>query len=538
MKPSHWTPPSGESALIDTSVGDRLREVANEVPERIALIEGLVSPRTRRWTYATLLADTERCARYLLGRFEPGERIAVWANDIPEWVILEYGAALAGLILVTINPSLKAEEARYILAQSRTAGLFLVTQVRGNPLEAHAMAIRSELPELRSVSRLDLLAELIAGAGGDEIILPVVGFDDPVQIQYTSGTTGFPKGVVLRHGGIVNNARSWTERMELPDGIGWLQATPLFHTSGCVMNVLGALDRRAKLVLMPSFDPGLFLELIELEKLWFAGGVPTMLIAAMEHPDSSRRDLSSWRSTVSGGAPVPEALVRRIEDALGIDVMVTYGQTECSPVLTSTGPSDSAEDKGQTVGSPLAHTELRIVDPVSLQTVPLGVSGEVWARGYFTMLGYFEDPEETAQTLLADGWLRTGDVATMDERGYCRIVGRLKDIIIRGGENLFPVEIEDLLYQHPEVAEVAVVGLPDDHWGEVVGAFIRPRDPEVAPTITDLRTYVRAHLSAQKTPTKWYAVDGYPLTGSGKIQKFAIRQRWIRGEFAGLELDP
>lgn len=538
MNISHWVPdPAAPPLLPDATVGGRLREVAAEVPQWIALVEGLATPERRRWTYAELLADAERCAEYLLGHFGPGERVAVWAHNLPEWVVLEYGAALAGVTLVTVNPSLQPTEASYVLGQSRAAGVFVVPQVRGNPLAAHAEAIRAELPELRHVLRLDLLGELMANDGTrSAAALPVVSTDDPVQIQYTSGTTGFPKGVVLRHGGIVNNARLWAERVAIPDGVGWLQATPLFHTTGCVMGVLGALDKRAKLVLMPMFDPGLFLELIELERLWFASGVPTMLIAAMDHPDLSRRDLSSWRSTISGGAPVPEALVRRIEESQGVDFMITYGQTECSPVLTTTLPSDSAEDKGLTIGPPLPHTELRIVDPVSLETVPIGASGELWARGYCTMLGYFEKPEESEQTLREDGWLRTGDLATMDERGYCRIIGRLKDMIIRGGENLFPVEIEEVLYQHPAVAEVAVVGLPDPYWGEVVGAFIRPRDPAVPPTIPDLHSHMRERLSAQKTPTKWYAVDGYPLTGSGKIQKFALRQGWERGRYAGFEL--
>ena len=533
---SHWVPDGSGPPLLDaTTVGARLRAIAATVPERTALVEGGVEDHVRRWTYAELLRDAEACARALLSWFQPGERVAVWAHNLPEWVLLEYGAALAGITLVTVNPSFQPAEVAYVLGQSRAAGVFLVPDVRGNPLASHADAIRSELPELREVLRLDQLVEHLAAATGD-VELPVVHADDPVQIQYTSGTTGFPKGAVLRHGSVINNARLWADRVEIPDGAVWLSPMPLFHTGGCVMGVLGALDRRAALVLMPMFDPGLFLQLIERERAWFAAGVPTMLIAVMDHPDVSSRDLSSWTATVSGGAQVPEALVRRIEGTLGVDFTIVYGQTECSPVLTNTLPTDSAADKGLTVGPPLPHTEVRIVDPVTLETVPVGTTGELWARGYFTMLGYFDKPEETAETLRADGWLRTGDLATMDERGYCRIVGRLKDMIIRGGENLFPAEIEEVLYRHPAVAEAAVVGLPDERWGEVVGAFIRPSDPSAPPSAADLQAHLRAELSPQKTPTKWYTVGGFPLTGSGKIQKFAIRESWENGTYADHEL--
>jgi fatty-acyl-CoA synthase len=530
---SHWIPDGSGLPLLDgATVGVRLREIAAEVPDRVALVEGLPTPDRRQWTYAELLADAERCAYWLLQHFEPGEHVAVWAHNLPEWVIVEYGAALAGLTLVTVNPSLQPEEVKYILGQSKAAGVLLVPEVRGNPLIAHIDAIRPDLAGLRHVFRLDQLEELTADAAVKT--LPTVGADDAAQIQYTSGTTGFPKGVMLRHSSIVNNARLWVDRVGIPDGVGMLMPMPLFHTAGCVMGVLGALDRRAKFIPMPMFDPGIYLELIERERPWFAGGVPTMFIAAMEHPDASRRDLSSWKSAVAGGTQVPEALVRRVEEALGVDFTIIYGQTECSPVLTNTFPSDSAEDKGMTVGKPLPHTEIRIVDPTSLETVPIGASGELLARGYFTMLGYFNMPEATAKTVTSDGWVRTGDLAMMDERGYCRIVGRCKDMIIRGGENLFPAEIEDVLYRHPAVAEATVVGLPDDHWGEIVGAFIRPHDR--APTIAELRSHVRAHISPQKTPTKWYAVDGFPLTGSGKIQKFAIREAWEKGAYEGQEL--
>ena len=297
---SHWIPDRGGPPLLaGATIGSRLREVAAEVPDRVALVEGLSTPERRRWTYAELLADAERCARYLLQHFEPGERVAVWAHNLPEWVLLEYGAALAGLTLVTVNPSLHPAEATYVLGQSRTAGLFLVPEVRGNRLAAHAEAIRADLPGLRHVLRLDQLVDLV-GIDGRDVRLPAVGPDDPAQIQYTSGTTGLPKGAVLRHGSIVNNARLWADRVEIPDGAGWLQPLPLFHTGGCVLGVLGAFDRRAKLVLMPMFEPGLFLELIELERPWFAGSRPD---------DAHRRDGSPGRvdaaTCARGGRPCP-----------------------------------------------------------------------------------------------------------------------------------------------------------------------------------------------------------------------------------------
>ncbi|MGH9060025.1 MAG: AMP-binding protein, partial [Acidimicrobiales bacterium] len=432
----------------------------------------------RRWTYAELLADAERAARALAAAgMGSGERLAVWGPNLPEWVILELGAALAGVVLVTVNPALRAPELAHVLGQSRSAGLFLVPELRGNPMAASLDQVRPELPELRSVWRLDRWDEFMQGAGpagegrGREPEPAAVQPRDPAQIQYTSGTTGLPKGALLSHRGIVNNARLCARRMEVGAGDVWLDPMPLFHTGGCVLGVLGALWSRATHVLVPGFDPGLVLELVESEGAAVLGGVPTMLMALMEHPRFPATDLSSLRAVLCGGATVPADLVRRIEGGLGVRFGIVFGQTESSPVITQTRLDDSAEDKAETIGQPLPRTEVKIVDPAG-ETVAPGVVGELCTRGYLVMDGYFEAPEATALAIDAGGWLHTGDLCSMDDRGYFKVEGRLKDMIIRGGENLYPREIEAAILAHPGVADVAVVGAPDPRWGEQVAAFV------------------------------------------------------------------
>ena len=524
---SYWAADPSEP-IVDSTVGALLRRTAAEVPDRTALVSGVPGQQDRRWTYASLLADAERCAWSLLEWFSPGDRVAVWAPNIPEWVVLEIGAALAGVVLVTVNPAYRPAELAYVLRQSGASGLFLTREFRGNPMLATFESVQPDLPALehRVVfdDEWDAFCEMGVPGQGE---LPEVAPDDAAQIQYTSGTTGFPKGALLHHRGIVNNGRLCAQRFEVRDGDVWINPMPLFHTGGCVLGALGSVSARATHIPILLFDPAMVLALIESERGNVMGAVPTMLIALMEHPDFHRRDLSSLRSVLSGGSTVPADLVRRIESTLGVRFGIVYGQTESSPVITQTRLDDSPDDKALTIGQPLPQTEVKIVDPATGDVVPVGVVGELCTRGYLVMKGYYEMPEATAEAIDADGWLHTGDLCSMDERGYCTVEGRLKDMIIRGGENIYPREIEELLFTHPGVADVAVVGIPDDKWGEIVGAFIR-RSGEVGEA--ELRSFVRERLAPQKAPERWWFVDEFPLTPSGKVQKFVLREKAVKGE--------
>jgi len=517
---SYW-PADRTLPVLETTVGGVLRDAAAEAPDRTALVAGApaVADR-RRWTYAQLLAEAERAAQALLGRFEPGEHVAVWAHNIPEWVILEFAAGLAGLTLVTVNPAYRPSELAYVLEQSGAAGIVLEPAFRTPMLES-LEEVRPKLPALREVILFTEWHAFVAGAAASGP-LPDVGPDDIAQIQYTSGTTGFPKGARLHHRGITNNARLYGARAGIgPDDV-YVNPMPLFHTAGCGLGVLGATQARAANVLVEVFDPALVLELLESERSTALCGVPTMLLAMIEHPDFDHRDLSSIRVAISGGSPVPAELVRRVEERLGSPFSIVFGTTECSPLITQVRPEDDPEDRATTLGTPLPQTEVRIVHPVEGHVVPPGVVGELCARGYLVMDGYHEAAEASAQAIDAEGWYHTGDLASMDQRGFLRIEGRVKDMIIRGGENIYPREIEDVLFGHPSVAEVAVVGIPDDRWGEVVAAFVRPATGATVDE-AELRAWCRDRLAAYKTPQHWVEVAEFPLTASGKIQKFKLR---------------
>ncbi|GAA0823488.1 AMP-binding protein [Streptosporangium amethystogenes subsp. fukuiense] len=523
-----WWPAEVTSPLADLTVGAALRAAAQDSPGSVALVEGVPdAARRRRWTFAQLLEQAEAVARGLLARFGPGERVAVWADNLPEWVLLEYGAALAGITIVTVNPALRAEELRHVLRQSRAAGVFLVPGYRGSDLAGILAKVRPDLPGLREVVSFADWDRFLS-AGRPDTPLPRVAPGSAAQVQYTSGTTGTPKGAVLHHRGIVNNARLYAERCRLTPGGVQVSPMPLFHTAGCVVSVLGALAVRGTLVLPSAFDPALMLHLVESERADTLIGVPTMLIGMLDHPEFTRTDVSGLTRVISGGAVVPPELVRRIETRTPAVVSVLFAQTEASPVITATSSEDGGQDRMETLGRPLPHTEVRIVDPSDGTTLPVGTVGELCTRGYHVMTGYFDDAVATMSAIDADGWLHTGDLASMDERGYCRIEGRLKEMIIRGGENIYPREIENVIFQHPDVADVAVVGVPDDTWGEQVAAFVRPA-PGRTPDVAGLREYCLARLARHKVPKQWSVVEALPLTASGKVQKFRLRER-LTGE--------
>ena len=523
-------PPQTDQPILEESVSGALRRVTAARPEGPALVEVTMEGQTaRRWTYRELLSEVERLAAALASRFAKGERIAVWSPNSPEWVMMEYASAMAGLTLVTVNPGFQARELKYVLEQSNSAGLFVVDEYRGNPMGDIAKQVGETLPNLRELCMMEDHEQLYK-TGGRTDGVPDVDPLDPFMIQYTSGTTGFPKGAVLSHRSVINNALLFKNRTGLTDGSRWINFMPQFHTGGSGCTTLGCLHSQGCMYICRVFNPVPILQLIAAEQAHSLTGVPTMLIAMCEAQDQMQLDVTSVRMAVSGGAMVAPELVRRVRQTFGCDFQIIYGQTETSPVLTQSNLGDSLEDIANSVGQPLPQTSISIRDPATNTVVACGAIGEICAKGYCNMLEYNNNPEATAATVDSDGWLHTGDLGTMNDRGYLAVTGRVKEMIIRGGENLFPAEIENTLLEHPSVAEVAVVGLPDERWGEIVGCFVR-MEPGVTLDVGALKGFCRERLAAQKTPAIWVQVDSFPLTGSGKVQKFVIREKFEKGGF-------
>ncbi len=525
---SHF-PAVDPKPLMTLTLPDLMRKMASEFPDRLALVEGISDPaKRRRWTYRQLISEIEQLARGLLTKFQAGDKVALLAPETPEWIIVQHAVCFAGLIIVPLNPAYTAREVEFILRNAETRGIVFAESSRGKDLRKIVNEVQAKLASLDTAICISDL-ESIKAAGDLSRELPHLDPNDIMQIQFTSGTTGFPKGACLHHLGVINNAYKIVERANFPIGGVWNNAMPLFHIGGGIVSEIGTFSCGGTFVIMQSFDPGLFLELIESERVNTSLIVPTMILALLNHPDLSKRDVSSFKSILSGAATVPAALVKQAKAAFDCQFCIMYGMTESNGPYIETLPTDSAELQSQTLGIPTSHAEVKIVNTETLETAPVNTVGEFWVRGFFNMKSYYGQPEATAATLTTDGWLRTGDLGTMDEDGYFRITGRLKEMIIRGGMNLYPKEIEEVLFNHPGVAQAAVLGLPDEKWGEVVAAVVQSKDLLKPPAPEELYLHCRANLSPQKTPSIWYIVEQFPLTATGKIQKNILREMIDQG---------
>jgi fatty-acyl-CoA synthase len=535
------------------TIGQSLRETAARFPQRDALV---FLDRGMRMTYQQFDEQVDRVALGLLALgFQKGHRLGIWASNVPEWVLLQFATARIGVVLVNINPSYRLEELSYAMRQSEMRGLAAIPRFRTgdffgmlaqccpelNSATADTLTC-SEFPELKYVIAIggDPLPGMISW---DELIQRGASIDreeltraetsltagDPINIQYTSGTTGAPKGATLSHRNILLNAfySGHGQRMSPEDRI--CLPVPLYHCFGCVLGTLCAVVHGAAIVFPGEFfDPGKTLFAIQQERCTAIYGVPTMFISLLEHESYAGTDLSSLRTGIMAGSPCPVELMKRVTLEMGArEITIGYGQTEASPLITQTRIDDPIELRVGTVGRALPGFEVKIIDPATGRELPDGESGELCARGHGIMIGYYRLPEKTAEAIDADGWLHTGDLALREPNGYFRITGRLRDMIIRGGENIYPREIEERLYQHPAIEEVQIVGVPDRKYGEEVLAWIKLR-PGRSLTESQVRDFCRARLSHFKVPHYIKFVDSFPLTVTGKIQKFKIREQGIR----------
>jgi fatty-acyl-CoA synthase len=496
-------------------------------PDREALV---VRHQNVRLTWTQLSEQVERTARGLIGLgLRPGDRVGVWATNCAEWIYLQLGTARAGLVQVNVNPAYRAQELAYVLRKSGMKALVLRAEdSRSNYRQILEEAVHGQDLPLRHVIYLgeDSWEQMLEG-GTDVGAGPTDG-DEVVNIQYTSGTTGSPKGVLLTHCNLINNGRVIASGLRITEQDRMCVPVPMYHCFGCVGGTMVMMSTGAAMILpAPSFDPLATMEAIHAERATSIYGVPTMFIAELQHADFPRFDFSSLRTGVMAGAPCPIEVMKRVVDDMHCPQMtIMYGQTESSPVITMATVDDTLERRVATIGAACGSTEIKIVSPDGA-TVPIGEQGELCTRGYLVMKGYDQDPEATARAIDQEGWLHTGDLATMRPDGYFRITGRLKDMIIRGGENIYPREVEEFLYSHPKVADVQVVGLPDLKLGESVAAWIRLKAGESA-SEDEVREFCKGRIAHYKIPQYIRFVDAFPMTVTGKIQKYLIRQMEIK----------
>jgi fatty-acyl-CoA synthase len=532
------------------TVGGLLDLVVERRPEDDALVYpdwGL------RYTYREFKEVVEECARALMALgLEKGDHVAVWGQNVPEWVILQFATGKAGAVLVTVNPAYRASELKYVLDQSDSAALFLTGGVKGADF---VEILGQAVPELAgaaggelSVAELPHLRHVVLMGEGPRRRLPIAGFDEflgraaevspeklkerqdsldsdeVINMQYTSGTTGFPKGVQLTHANIVKNAFYIGECMELGPEDRVCIPVPFFHCFGCVLGTLNTVTHEGTMVPVESFDAEEVLQAVHEERCTAVLGVPTMFIAELEHPDFEDYDTSSLRTGIMAGSPCPMEVMKQVVDVMGAsEITIAYGQTESSPVITQTRTEDPLELRVSTVGRALPETEVRIVGVDGGEDCGPGEQGELLTRGYLVMRGYYKMEDKTAEVIDDDGWLHTGDLAVMDENGYVRITGRAKDMVIRGGENVYPREIEEFLYTHPDISDVQVYGVPDEKYGEQVAAAVKKR-PDSDLTEEDVKEFCRKNIARYKVPFYVDFVEEYPMTASGKIQKYKLRE--------------
>lgn len=524
-------PAQHEDDYHERTISGVLHEQATQRPNAMALRELLADGTVgREWTYAELLADAQRCGRALAARHPAGARIAIIGGNCPEWVLIELGAALAGLTVVTVNPSFTVREVRYVLEQSSSQAVYYQPHVRGAALRPVVDEAAAGTAASGFVIDIEDHGELFAGEGDGE--LRPTQPHDVVMIQYTSGTTGFPKGVMLHQHGLVQSNYDLFVRWKVAPGSTVMCPFPLFHTAGSAVCVMGTLAHGACLLLVTVFDPVAVSRAIEREKPEIFGGVPTMIYAVIEAAKATGTDVSAVQTVAAGGAMVQPELNRAAQQTFGAPIVIIYGQTETCPAITASWPTDTGAELLETIGQPIAHVEVSIRSLDENAVCAIDEQGEICMRGYNQMAGYNDNPKATAETIDAEGWLHTGDLGSMSARGYVRITGRVKEMIIRGGENLFPAEIEAALLEHPALAEVACAGVPDDKWGEIVAAFLRLAEGFERPGDDELKAFIRTRLSPQKTPSHWVWVKQFPLTGSGKIQKFQLAEQFAKGDFA------
>jgi len=529
---------ASDVALLGETIFQNLRRTASRFGDREALV---AAHQDRRSTYRELVSECEVVARGLMARgVKKGDRVGIWSPNRFEWVVVQYATAAMGAILVNINPAYRTSELEYALNQSEVTFLVLAAAFRQADYKGMLAEVKGRLPALREALVIDEGWDALKrdAAKVSEATLHEVEsslqFDDPINIQYTSGTTGFPKGATLTHHNILNNGFFIGETLKYSERDRVCIPVPFYHCFGMVLGNLACTTHGATMVVpAEAFDPVITMETVQKERCTSLYGVPTMFIAELEHPRFKEFDFSTLRTGIMAGSPCPVEVMKKVQTVMHIPEMtIAYGMTETSPVSTQCATDDPLEKRVATVGRVHPHVEIKIVDPESGAVVPRGATGEMCSRGYMVMLGYWNNEEATRQAIDAARWMHTGDLATMDEEGYVNIVGRIKDMIIRGGENIYPREVEEFLYRHPDVADVQVIGIPSERYGEDVMAWVKLRVGASA-TGEELAAWCKGKIASYKIPRQWKFVDSFPMTVTGKVQKFKMRE--VAVEELGLE---